>query len=142
MREGSDFDMFFTREYPAVVRAVFVMTGDRAGAEDLAQEAFARLYSAILAADPDCAPTGGLCDSVLSAIALGFDADGDRAITSDEFMAGFPDQVGQQYLLPDADVLSGGDYWPGHDGDPDCLSVGFTFHGVSAVVADSSDNMP
>ena len=97
-------------------------------------DAFARLYSAILAADPDCAPTGGLCDSVLSAIALGFDADGDRAISSDEFMAEFPDRVGQQYLLPDADVLSGGDYWPGHDGDPDCLSLGFTFHGVSAVV--------
>ena len=38
------FEMFFSREYQPVVRAMFVMTGDRAGAEDLAQEAFARCF--------------------------------------------------------------------------------------------------
>jgi len=41
----ADFDVFFSREYPATVRAIFVMTGDRGSAEEIAQEAFARSFA-------------------------------------------------------------------------------------------------
>jgi hypothetical protein len=37
------FDALFRREYPAIVRTAYGVLGDRQGAEDVAQEAFARL---------------------------------------------------------------------------------------------------
>jgi RNA polymerase sigma-70 factor (ECF subfamily) len=40
------FEMLFSREYQPVVRSMYAFTGDRAAAEDLAQEAFARLFQA------------------------------------------------------------------------------------------------
>ena len=40
-----EFEVFFRSEYASIVRAAFVLTGDRAAAEDVAQEAFARLYA-------------------------------------------------------------------------------------------------
>lgn len=43
-RDRTAFEMFFQEEYPAVVRSLCLVTGDRAAAEDAAQEAFARLY--------------------------------------------------------------------------------------------------
>ncbi len=39
-----DFRAFFAREYPRLVRALFLLTGDGATAEDLAQEALARVF--------------------------------------------------------------------------------------------------
>jgi RNA polymerase sigma-70 factor (ECF subfamily) len=42
---GEDFDAFFVREYPAVAKTVFLMTGDRPLAEDMTQEAFARAFA-------------------------------------------------------------------------------------------------
>jgi RNA polymerase sigma-70 factor (sigma-E family) len=41
---GSDFSWMFREEYPAVVRTAYLILGDRAAAEDVAQEAFIRLY--------------------------------------------------------------------------------------------------
>lgn len=43
--EGSDFEMFFRAQYAAVARVAYLMTGDRAAAEDVAQESFVRLYA-------------------------------------------------------------------------------------------------
>ena len=40
----ADFDDFFRERYPEVVRALFLLTRDQNEAEDLAQEAFARVY--------------------------------------------------------------------------------------------------
>jgi RNA polymerase sigma-70 factor (sigma-E family) len=42
---GSDFSWMFREEYPAVVRTAYLILGDRAAAEDVAQEAFIRLYA-------------------------------------------------------------------------------------------------
>jgi RNA polymerase sigma-70 factor (sigma-E family) len=39
------FDWLFRDEYPAIVRTAYLMLGDRAAAEDVAQEAFVRLYA-------------------------------------------------------------------------------------------------
>ncbi len=39
-----EFEEFFRAEYPGLVRAFFVLTADRAEAEELAQEAMARAY--------------------------------------------------------------------------------------------------
>lgn len=44
MEKQEAFNQLYFAEYPAVVRLAYVMTGDRTGAEDVAQEAFARLY--------------------------------------------------------------------------------------------------
>lgn len=47
MRVGSEpspFDRFFRRQYPATVRLAHLLTGSNAVAEELAQDAFARLY--------------------------------------------------------------------------------------------------
>ena len=41
----SAFAWLFRDEYPAIVRTAYLMLGDRAAAEDVAQEAFARLYA-------------------------------------------------------------------------------------------------
>jgi RNA polymerase sigma-70 factor, ECF subfamily len=41
----SDFTMFFRAQYPGVARVAYLMTGDRAAAEDVAQEAFVRLFA-------------------------------------------------------------------------------------------------
>ena len=41
----SEFAWLFRDEYPAIVRTAYLMLGDRAAAEDVAQEAFARLYA-------------------------------------------------------------------------------------------------
>ena len=38
------FEDFFADQYRSVVRALVLLTGDAAAAEDLAQEAFARVY--------------------------------------------------------------------------------------------------
>src|SRR5919106_2642087 len=43
--ESSDFSWMFREEYPAVVRTAYLILGDRAAAEDVAQEAFIRLYA-------------------------------------------------------------------------------------------------
>ncbi|HJV04838.1 MAG TPA: sigma-70 family RNA polymerase sigma factor [Actinomycetota bacterium] len=43
--ERSDFSWMFREEYPAVVRTAYLILGDRAAAEDVAQEAFIRLYA-------------------------------------------------------------------------------------------------
>jgi RNA polymerase sigma factor (sigma-70 family) len=43
--ESSDFSGMFREEYPAVVRTAYLILGDRAAAEDVAQEAFSRLYA-------------------------------------------------------------------------------------------------
>jgi RNA polymerase sigma-70 factor (ECF subfamily) len=43
--DDGDFEAFFRAEYPAIVRAVYVLTANQAEAEDVAQEAFARLYA-------------------------------------------------------------------------------------------------
>jgi RNA polymerase sigma-70 factor (sigma-E family) len=40
----SAFAWLFRDEYPAIVRTAYLMLGDRAAAEDVAQEAFVRLY--------------------------------------------------------------------------------------------------
>ena len=41
----SAFAWLFREEYPAIVRTAQLMLGDRAAAEDVAQEAFVRLYA-------------------------------------------------------------------------------------------------
>ncbi len=43
-RAGHDFESIFAREYPRLVRTLFLLTGNRWEAEDLAQEALARVY--------------------------------------------------------------------------------------------------
>lgn len=42
--EHEGFDQFFAREYTRLARACLLLTGSRAEAEDLAQEALARVY--------------------------------------------------------------------------------------------------
>ncbi len=42
--EAGDFEAFFRSEYPRLVRAVYLLSGARAEAEDVAQEAMARVY--------------------------------------------------------------------------------------------------
>jgi RNA polymerase sigma factor (sigma-70 family) len=42
--EAPSFETFFEAEYLRVARALFLITGDRAESEDLAQEAMARVY--------------------------------------------------------------------------------------------------
>jgi RNA polymerase sigma-70 factor (ECF subfamily) len=44
MSEGPDFRAFYEREFAVVFRAVFLSCGDREGAEDATQEAFARAF--------------------------------------------------------------------------------------------------
>ncbi|WP_344656529.1 SigE family RNA polymerase sigma factor [Catenulispora subtropica] len=44
MRDTSDFDAFYAGSVRRVTGHVYAMTGDRADAEDLAQEAFARAW--------------------------------------------------------------------------------------------------
>lgn len=39
------FAWLFREEYPAIVRTAYLMLGDRGAAEDVAQEAFVRLYA-------------------------------------------------------------------------------------------------
>jgi RNA polymerase sigma-70 factor (sigma-E family) len=41
----SAFAWLFRDEYPAIVRTAYLIVGDRAAAEDVAQEAFVRLYA-------------------------------------------------------------------------------------------------
>jgi RNA polymerase sigma-70 factor (ECF subfamily) len=41
---ASGFESFFEAEYPRLARALYLMTGDRAEAEELAQEAMVRVY--------------------------------------------------------------------------------------------------
>jgi RNA polymerase sigma-70 factor (ECF subfamily) len=41
----SGFAWLFRDEYPAIVRTAYLMLGDREAAEDVAQEAFVRLYA-------------------------------------------------------------------------------------------------
>lgn len=42
---GTDFGWLFREEYPRIVRTAYLMVGEREAAEDIAQEAFARLYA-------------------------------------------------------------------------------------------------
>jgi RNA polymerase sigma factor (sigma-70 family) len=42
--QGVDFEHFFADEYPRLVRALFLLVGDRTEAEDVAQEALARTF--------------------------------------------------------------------------------------------------
>ena len=42
--EPMGFDRFFRESYPELARACYLLTGDRAEAEDLAQEAMARIF--------------------------------------------------------------------------------------------------
>jgi RNA polymerase sigma-70 factor (sigma-E family) len=44
MRNDDDFDTFFRTRSPALLRAAYLLTGDRQLAEDLVQEALARSY--------------------------------------------------------------------------------------------------
>lgn len=41
---GPEFEEFFRLEYPRLVRALYLVTGSRVEAEDLAQEAMARVF--------------------------------------------------------------------------------------------------
>jgi RNA polymerase sigma-70 factor (sigma-E family) len=41
---GADFDAFYTREYPSLVRLAYVLTGSRAVAEELVQETMLRAF--------------------------------------------------------------------------------------------------
>jgi RNA polymerase sigma-70 factor, ECF subfamily len=43
---GVPFETFFEREYPSVTRALVLLTGNGAEAEELAEDAFARAWSA------------------------------------------------------------------------------------------------
>jgi RNA polymerase sigma-70 factor (sigma-E family) len=43
--DDSAFAWLFRDEYPAIVRTAYLMLGDREAAEDVAQEAFVRLYA-------------------------------------------------------------------------------------------------
>lgn len=43
-QQATTFDAFFRAEYPRLARALYLLTGDRTEAEDLAQEAMARVY--------------------------------------------------------------------------------------------------
>ncbi|HEX2031074.1 MAG TPA: sigma factor, partial [Actinomycetota bacterium] len=45
MEAGADFGWLFREEYPSIVRTAYLMLGDREAAEDVAQEAFARLFA-------------------------------------------------------------------------------------------------
>jgi len=45
VRSETEFVGLFRREYPAIVRLAYLMLGDRALAEDVAQEAFTRMYA-------------------------------------------------------------------------------------------------
>src|SRR5688572_2030618 len=45
MGPDDEFGWTFREEYPAVVRTVYLMLGDRSAAEDAAQEAFVRMYA-------------------------------------------------------------------------------------------------
>ncbi|HXF71481.1 MAG TPA: sigma-70 family RNA polymerase sigma factor [Actinomycetota bacterium] len=42
--EGRDFETMFRSEYPRLVRALFLLTGDPQDAEEIAQEALVRTY--------------------------------------------------------------------------------------------------
>jgi RNA polymerase sigma factor (sigma-70 family) len=42
--EGRDFETMFRSEYPRLVRALFLLTGDPQDAEEIAQEALVRAY--------------------------------------------------------------------------------------------------
>jgi RNA polymerase sigma factor (sigma-70 family) len=44
LRANLSFEEFFEAEYPTLARALLLLTGDPAEAEDLAQEAFARVF--------------------------------------------------------------------------------------------------
>lgn len=44
MNKRERFEDLFLHEYPGVVRLAYLMLGDKAAAEDVAQEAFARLH--------------------------------------------------------------------------------------------------
>lgn len=44
IEEHEDFGAFFSREYTRLARACLLLTGSRTEAEDLAQDAFARVY--------------------------------------------------------------------------------------------------
>jgi RNA polymerase sigma factor (sigma-70 family) len=41
---GTEFETFFRSEYTRLVRALYLLTGSRSDAEDVAQEAMARVY--------------------------------------------------------------------------------------------------
>jgi hypothetical protein len=108
--------------------------GVEAGAaRDLLAVRFAQIYSRLLELAPDCTPTSGLC-SVLGAVALMLDDDGDRIVTPEELMRDFPNRFGQQILEADADLLTDGEYWPGHDGTIDSFSIAFTLHAAPVTV--------
>jgi RNA polymerase sigma-70 factor (ECF subfamily) len=42
--EAAEFDSFYASTHPRVVRVVYALTGDRTGAQDIAQEAFVRAW--------------------------------------------------------------------------------------------------
>ena len=42
--EALGFEAYFQAEYPSLVRALYLLTGDQDEAEDLAQAAMARVY--------------------------------------------------------------------------------------------------
>jgi hypothetical protein len=96
---------------------------------------YARLYSEALALDPTCGVEDGICGSLAAMLAVAFDLDDDRRVTRDELLANYPNDVGQQYLLPDVDLFADDQYWPAHDGREDHVAMAISFHAVGAAIA-------
>jgi RNA polymerase sigma factor (sigma-70 family) len=61
-----EFEGFFRTEYPTLVRALYLLTGSRAEAEDLAQEALARAFERWGRVRSMVSPGGYVCRTALN----------------------------------------------------------------------------
>src|SRR5438046_7283152 len=61
-----DFETFFRAEYPTLVRMLFLMTGDSAEAEEIAQEALARAFERWRRVRAMESPGGYVCRTALN----------------------------------------------------------------------------
>ena len=64
--EGSDYESFFRHQYPLLVRMLYLMTGDRSEAEEMAQETLARAYERWERVKTMASPGGYVCRVALN----------------------------------------------------------------------------